>query len=76
MENIKENNKLIAAHVANTCVTEDPYLLKEYWHVIKTDNKLEVKPSKYHLCTKVKDSIACFTKREFAIDHLNNQELK
>ena len=52
-----------------------PYMLKEYWHVVKSKNKLELVPSEFHECTKVKNSIASFTKREFAVDHLNNKEL-
>lgn len=55
---------------------ENPYLLKEYFHVIKTENKLEVVTSEFYECKKVKDSIASFTKREFAIQHLNTTELK
>jgi hypothetical protein len=55
---------------------KDPYLLDEYFHVIKTENKLEVISSKFYECTKVKNSIASFTKREFAINHLNSTELK
>lgn len=54
----------------------NPYLLTEYFHVIKTKNKLEVVKSKFHACTKVKGSIVSFTKREFAINHLNSTQLK
>ena len=54
----------------------NPYMLKEYWHVIKTDNSLSIKPSEFYECTKVKNSIASFTKRKFAVDHLNSTELK
>ena len=54
----------------------DPYKLKEYFHVVQTKNKLEVVPSPFHECTKVKDSVASFTKREFAVTHLNDKTLK
>lgn len=54
---------------------KSPYLLKEYFHVIKTENKLEVVSSEFYECAKVENSIASFTKREFAISHLNLKEL-
>lgn len=55
---------------------QDPYQLKEYFHVIKTKNKHEIVPSNFHECTKVTNSIASFTKREFAVDHINNKTFK
>jgi hypothetical protein len=55
---------------------KNPYLLDEYFHVIKTENKLEVVSSKFSDCKKVKDSIASFINREFAVNHLNSKKLK
>lgn len=53
----------------------NPYSANEFFHVIKTKNKLEVISSTFHECTKVENSIASFSKREFAINHLNNNVL-
>ena len=53
---------------------QDPYKSKENWHVVVTKNSISVECRPYHECDK--NSIASFTKREFALSHANTQELK
>ena len=53
---------------------KDPYKLDEYWHVVVTKNSINVESRSTIKCNN--NSIACFTKIEFAIEHANTKELK
>lgn len=48
---------------------------KKYWHVIKTKNSIRVSPKETNLCSKVKNSVSCFSNREGAIRQANTMTL-
>ena len=87
----KGTKVLIAQTNENTCFVRIPseptleYLVSkdaltmdnvQFWHVIVTENCIRIAPYKTYKVKRVKNSVASFTERQFAVAQANTEKLK
>jgi len=72
----KDEFYVIKDHKRYKCILPIKKILDMYYHVVKTENKIEIVPSEEVLCEKVENSICSFINRGFAVTHANQQFFK